>query len=49
MLFPEALTQLSQYQVFTKEIPGVPILANITEFGQTPLFTKEVCFLNCSQ
>jgi len=41
MLFPEALTELKQYEVFTKAFPNTPILANITEFGKTPLFSKE--------
>eukprot|EP01095_Lingulamoeba_sp_RSL-Kostka_P009144 TRINITY_DN3133_c1_g1_i1.p1 TRINITY_DN3133_c1_g1~~TRINITY_DN3133_c1_g1_i1.p1 ORF type:complete len:298 (-),score=137.71 TRINITY_DN3133_c1_g1_i1:10-903(-) len=40
-LFPEALTTLEQYQSFSDEFPDIPILANITEFGKTPLFTKE--------
>jgi methylisocitrate lyase len=39
-IFPEALTELSMYQHFTSAIK-VPVLANITEFGQTPLFTVE--------
>jgi methylisocitrate lyase len=38
MLFAEAVTELGQYTAF-KRAAGVPILANITEFGQTPLFT----------
>ncbi|MGR5208873.1 MULTISPECIES: methylisocitrate lyase [Vibrio] len=43
MIFPEAMNQLEQYQQFSaalKQATGkhVPILANITEFGQTPLF-----------
>ena len=38
MIFPEALTELSQYQKFVDAV-GVPVLANITEFGATPLFT----------
>ena len=38
MLFPEAINTLQQYQQFTQVI-DVPILANITEFGQTPLFS----------
>ncbi len=38
MLFPEAMGSLSQYTKI-KEAVNVPILANITEFGQTPLFT----------
>ena len=40
MLFPEALTQLEYYQMFTDRI-ALPILANITEFGMTPLFTTK--------
>lgn len=40
MIFPEALTTLHDYRLFTRQIP-VPVLANITEFGQTPLFTRE--------
>ncbi len=38
MIFPEALTELDQYQRFTTAL-DVPVLANITEFGATPLFT----------
>lgn len=38
MIFPEAMTELAQYAEF-KQAVGVPILANITEFGHTPLFT----------
>jgi len=41
MLFPEALTELSQYKKFTDAFPDIPVLANITEFGKTPLFTVE--------
>ncbi|HWE87013.1 MAG TPA: methylisocitrate lyase [Terracidiphilus sp.] len=40
MIFAEAVTELSQYTRF-REAVGVPILANITEFGQTPLWTRE--------
>ncbi len=40
MIFPEAIRTLEQYRQF-KAAVGVPILANITEFGQTPLFTRE--------
>jgi methylisocitrate lyase len=40
MIFPEAITELSMYRRF-KDAVGVPVLANITEFGQTPLFTRE--------
>lgn len=40
MIFPEALTELAQYQQIRNAI-NVPILANITEFGKTPLFTVD--------
>ena len=39
-LFAEAVTELSQYRAFA-EATGVPVLANITEFGQTPLWTVD--------
>ncbi|MFP3363184.1 methylisocitrate lyase [Pseudoalteromonas sp. SIMBA_148] len=39
-IFAEAVHDLADYQVFAKAI-NVPILANITEFGQTPIYTKE--------
>lgn len=39
-IFPEAITELEQYQEFTKAV-SVPVLANITEFGKTPLFNCE--------
>ena len=38
MLFPEALTTLEEYRDFTRAVQ-VPVLANLTEFGKTPLFT----------
>jgi methylisocitrate lyase len=40
MIFPEAMTELSMYRQFADAV-GVPVLANITEFGQTPLFTVD--------
>jgi methylisocitrate lyase len=40
MLFAEALKTLDEYRAFAARVP-VPVLANITEFGQTPLFTRE--------
>jgi methylisocitrate lyase len=40
MLFPEAVTELSMYRKFADALK-VPVLANITEFGATPLFTLE--------
>ena len=38
MIFPEAMTELSMYKQFVGAVK-VPVLANITEFGSTPLFT----------
>ncbi len=40
MIFPEAMTELAMYKQF-KQAVNVPILANITEFGHTPLYTRE--------
>jgi methylisocitrate lyase len=40
MIFPEAITELSMYRKFAAAVK-VPILANITEFGKTPLFTVD--------
>jgi methylisocitrate lyase len=40
MIFAEAVTELRQYTEFRNAV-GVPILANITEFGQTPLWTRD--------
>ena len=40
MIFPEAISELGQYRRFRQAL-GVPILANITEFGRTPLFGRE--------
>lgn len=40
MIFPEAMTTLDEYYTFTQQIK-VPVLANITEFGKTPMFTRE--------
>jgi methylisocitrate lyase len=40
MIFPEAMTELSMYKKFADAVK-VPILANITEFGHTPLFTVD--------
>ncbi len=46
MIFPEAITELSMYRKFADAVK-VPILANITEFGQTPLFsTAELASAN---
>ena len=40
MIFAEACTELAQFAAFTSAL-GVPVLANITEFGKTPLFTTD--------
>jgi methylisocitrate lyase len=40
MIFPEAITDLDMYKKFVEAVK-VPVLANITEFGSTPLFTTE--------
>jgi methylisocitrate lyase len=40
MIFPEAITELAMYKKFAAAVK-VPTLANITEFGQTPLFTVD--------
>jgi methylisocitrate lyase len=40
MIFAEALTDMSMYQKF-KEVCSVPVLANMTEFGQSPLYTTD--------
>lgn len=40
MIFAEALRTLDDYRTFTHAV-NVPVLANLTEFGQTPLFTLE--------
>jgi methylisocitrate lyase len=40
MIFPEAMTELSMYQQFVDAVK-VPVLANITEFGATPMFTTD--------
>lgn len=39
-IFAEAVTELSHYKAFTDAL-NVPVLANITEFGQTPLYNKK--------
>ncbi len=40
MIFPEAITELAMYRRFADAV-GVPILANLTEFGKTPLFALD--------
>jgi methylisocitrate lyase len=39
-IFPEALNTPEMFQEFARRMPGVPLLANMTEFGRTPFFTK---------
>jgi methylisocitrate lyase len=38
-IFPEALNTEEMFRAFAKRMPGVPLLANMTEFGKTPFFT----------
>ena len=38
-IFPEALTTEAMFREFAARMPGVPLLANMTEFGRTPFFT----------
>ena len=38
-IFPEALTTAEMFREFARRMPGVPLLANMTEFGRTPFFT----------
>ena len=38
-IFPEALTNAEMFRAFAAGLPGVPLLANMTEFGRTPFFT----------
>ncbi|MBN9278740.1 MAG: methylisocitrate lyase [Hyphomicrobium sp.] len=38
-IFPEALNTAEMFRAFAKALPGVPLLANMTEFGRTPFFT----------
>lgn len=38
-IFPEALTTAEMFREFSKRMPSVPLLANMTEFGRTPFFT----------
>lgn len=40
-IFPEALTTAEMLRAFAARIPGVPLLANMTEFGRTPFFTAK--------
>jgi methylisocitrate lyase len=38
-IFPEAMTSAEMFREFAARMPGVPLLANMTEFGKTPFFT----------
>lgn len=38
-IFPEALTSAEMFREFAARLPDVPLLANMTEFGRTPVFT----------
>src|SRR5262249_46621842 len=38
-IFPEALVNADMFRAFAKAMPGVKLLANMTEFGRTPFFT----------
>jgi methylisocitrate lyase len=38
-IFPEALNTADMFKAFAERMPGVPLLANMTEFGKTPFFT----------
>ncbi len=40
-IFPEALHSAEMFRAFAERMPGVPLLANMTEFGRTPFFTAE--------
>lgn len=40
-IFPEALNTREMFEKFAKELPGVPLLANMTEFGKTPFYTAQ--------
>ena len=40
-IFPEALHSADMFREFARRLPGIPLLANMTEFGQTPFFTAE--------
>jgi methylisocitrate lyase len=40
-IFAEAVTDLRDYRAFADALPGVPLLANMTEFGKTPLYSRK--------
>jgi methylisocitrate lyase len=39
LIFPEALHTAEMFRAFAEALPGIPLLANMTEFGRTPFFT----------
>lgn len=41
VIFPEALESLAEFERFARDLPGVPLLANMTEFGRGPLLDVE--------
>ena len=41
MIFTEALMDEAEFVAFRHALPGVPLLANMTEFGKTPLYTQQ--------
>ena len=41
VIFPEALTSRETFREFARALPGVPLLANMTEFGRTPMITAD--------
>ena len=40
-IFPEAMNTEEMFREFASRMPGVPLLANMTEFGRTPFYTKQ--------
>src|SRR6218665_1536869 len=40
-IFPEALSSAAMFREFAQRLPGVPLLANMTEFGRTPFLTAD--------
>src|ERR1700729_1336360 len=40
-IFPEAMTSREMFEEFARRVPGVPLLANMTEFGRTPFFPAQ--------
>jgi len=40
-IFPEAMKDAEMFRAFSRALPGVPLLANMTEFGKTPFFSAD--------